>query len=145
MDKRNMTMDSSGDMEKYRFNVPFDLSVEDAIKTISGEAICHVEGVLGLMGGVTDIFKRDEDLRRGISVNWNKNGCEVSARIIGDDAYDTKKTLIAVRHSITHALQEGAGMENIELDLSMADSMEKSEFIEKYGANRTCECAATEI
>lgn len=145
MEKKFMTSDSSEGTNKDRYNVPFDMSVDDAIKTITGEAICHVNGVLGLKGGLTDIFKRDEDLRRGILVSRNENGYVVSARIIGDEAYDTEEILVAVRCSITHALREGAGMENTELSLIMDDSMSKSKFIEKYGSDRTCECAATEV
>lgn len=143
--EKNMTSGLSDDINKSRYNVPFDMSVDDAIKTITGEAICHVPGVLGLKGGLSDVFKRDEDLRRGISVSRNKTGYEVSAHVIGDAAYDTEEILVAVRISITHALQEGAGMENIELSLSMVDSMSKSDFIEKHGADRTCECIATEV
>ena len=127
--------------EQARYNVPYDLPPEDAVKEITGQAICHVNGVLGLKGNLGDIFKRGDDLRRGITVNLDAAPMLVSARIIGDIEVDGKKLVREVHDAVLYALKEGAGMNDVDLDIELDDMLERDSFYEKYGAGRGCEYA----
>lgn len=127
------------DTEKARFHVPYDLSTDNAIKTITGEAICHVDEVLGLKGDLSDVFKRGDDLRRGITVRSSSLPPTVEARVIADVNADALSLLEEVRSAVQHALAQGAGMEGVEVKVEVADSMTPTAFYHKYGPDRSCE------
>lgn len=127
--------------EEARFGVPYDLSVEDAVKRITGEAICHTEGVLGLKGGLTDVFKRDEDLRRGVHISMDGPVYVINVNIIGEWGENEQALAAEVQGDIEKALRDGAGMQNTEVHVNIDSMLTKKDFIEKYGEDRTCECA----
>lgn len=141
MREMKVPVDPDANMEQARYNVPFDLTEEDAIKSITGQAICHVDGVLGLKGTLGDVFKRDNDITRGITVFVNDAETEIKARIIVDAAYNQKQVAEAVQQSILRALYEGAGIQLVQLTVEVDSAMESTAFYEKYGPDRTCSAA----
>lgn len=117
--------------------------VEDAkmdnkvLKQMVGDAIRGVDGVLALKGGLTDIFKRDEDLTRGITVHQSNDGkVRVSAKVIAESGYDSAQLIQQLTDRITQAMQSQAGLQPEKVEVEIADKMTQAEFYDKYDADR---------
>ena len=127
---------------KARYNVPYTLDSTTAIAKIVGEAICHVEGVLGLKSHLGDVFKRSDDIARGVVVNRDGNyQYTISARLITDENYIPAKVVDEVKDAITYSLKQGAGLSVYEPDIEVAGAMSSEDFIAQYGEDKGCECA----
>lgn len=109
----------------------------ETIKQVVGRAIARVHGVLGLKGGITDIFKSDEDLTRGISVHTSgENRITVSAKVIAELGYSEAELLIELTAAINTAMQNELGLAPEEIDIEITNALTREEFEEKYGASR---------
>lgn len=106
------------------------------IKTVVGEAIGSVPGVLALKGGLTDIFKKGEDLTRGISVQKEDGHVNVSAKVITDSNYDNQELIQQMTDAITDNLQMQMGLIADDIYVEIAETMTESEFYKKYDADR---------
>lgn len=113
-----------------------DLRDKD-IKEIVGRQISTVDGVLGLKGGLTDVFKADEDLTRGISVSVNRDGkVKVSAKVILADYANAADVIAQITQSVTDALQNEVGLRPEKVDIEVADTMSREAFYDKYSMER---------
>lgn len=131
--------------KEARYNVPYTLDSVTAIAKIAGEAICHVDGVLGLKSRLGDIFKRSDDISRGVSVEGAANyGYSISARLIVDESYVPARVVDQAKEAIAYSLKQGAGLVIYQPDIEADAAMSREEFYEKYGADKSCECARDE-
>ncbi len=108
------------------------------IKEIVGEALSEVDGVLALKSGLTDIFKKDDDLTRGISVGINQDDAtvKVGAKLIADSAFSSPEIISEATELVAEALRHEAGLEMKEIDIDVAESMSWDAFVDKYGVDR---------
>lgn len=108
------------------------------VKEIVGEAVSDVDGVLALKGGLADIFKKDEDLTRGITVSVDEadGTVKVSARLIIDAAYTSAEVIREATELIASALQHEAGLDIRKIDIEVAESLSGAEFLERYNEDR---------
>ena len=107
------------------------------IKEAVGEAVSGIPGVLALKGGLTDIFKKDEDLTRGVSVRVNDDDrVEVSVKVIAETGYNEADLIRQMTDAITDDLQMELGMVADRVDVKVAQTMSRDEFLDKYDADR---------
>lgn len=107
------------------------------IKEVVGQAISGIPGVLGLKGKLSDIFKKDEDLTRGISARKAGDGrVSVSARVIADSGYNSGMLIDDMTEAITYALQAQLGLVADKIEIDIAETMTEAEFYDKYDADR---------
>lgn len=107
------------------------------IQEVVGEAISGVDGVLALKGGLTDIFKKDEDLTRGISVHVDsENNVNVKAKVISDADYSADAVAQQATEAINDCIRENLGLTVGTVEIDVADTMTRGEFFEKYDAER---------
>lgn len=116
--------------------LPYDPDTRD-IKECVGAAISSVPGVLALKGGLTDMFKKDEDLTRGITVTRG-NGYRVSvkAKVIAEAGYDEVALIQQMTRAITDDLRTQMALTADKVDIEIADTMTEIEFFDKYDADR---------
>ena len=102
---------------------------EKVVSQLVGEAIAGVAGVLGLKGGLTDIFKKDDDLTRGVTVEaLDDNKAKVSVRLIADDDHNAGEVITGVAAAITGALQRQAGLQPATVEIELAEGPPRKEF-----------------
>ena len=107
------------------------------IQQAVGRAIAGEDGVLGLKGRLTDIFKRDEDLTRGIVVHrMDGRQVAVSAKVIAEAGYDASDLLQRLADSITFVLEDELGLIANTVDVQIAETMTRAGFYEKYDPER---------
>lgn len=120
----------------YVESVETDYSQRD-IKQVVGEAIAGVNGVLGLKGKLTDIFKQGEDLTRGITLRkLDGDYVDVSAKVIAEAGYNSTELLQNLSDAITLALEEELGLRVGKMDVEIAETLTRAGFYEKYDPER---------
>lgn len=110
---------------------------EDALAAGIGQSIAQINGVLGLKGGLTDIFKSGDDVTRGITISLRSNNLvEITAKLITDTVQNTNELLKLIVSAVTHTLQQDFGMQTGRIDIDFAEQMTHQDFEEKYGKDR---------
>lgn len=109
----------------------------EQVQCAVGEVLAAMPAVLGLKGGLTDIFKDDDDLRRGISVQVTAyNDAKITAKLITDETYSTADVLAQATAKITEMLKSQFGLGLQKLDVQVAQSMSRAAFEKEYGKSR---------
>lgn len=108
------------------------------VKEIVGECLSEVDGVLALKGGLSDVFKKDEDLTRGISVSVDEADCtvKVAAKLITDASFSNAEVISKATELIASTLLHEAGLDIRKIEIDVAESLSFSDFIARYGIDR---------
>lgn len=107
------------------------------IKRVVGAAIAAVPGVLGLKGGLSDLFKKDDDLTRGISVHfYGGENVRIKAKVIAEKGYNEETLAGDVRESIRLALAAELALTADRVSIEIADTMTPEEFCDKCDAGQ---------
>ena len=109
----------------------------DGIKEVVGAAISGIPGVLALKGGLTDIFKANEDLTRGVSAKKSDGGhVSIGAKVIAESGYDEADLVQQVTEAIADELQAQLGLIADKVEIDVTETLSREEFYDKYDADR---------
>lgn len=109
---------------------------KNRIEQAVGASIKDIPGLLALKSGLGDLFKRDEDLSRGIAVTETDTGARVKIKVIAETGYDPSALIREMTDRITLALRDKMGLVTDKLEVEIADTMTPEEFQENCKAER---------
>ncbi len=108
-----------------------------AVQQMVGDAILHTGGVLGVMGGLRDIFKSEEDVTRGIILHLSSAdfcSATVKAELIIQKGCDVDAVLEEASANVANVLQKRARLGIEDVRLTLAEEMTPEEFEERCTA-----------
>lgn len=88
------------------------------IKRMVGEAVQDTDGVLGLKGSITDLFKDLDDPTRGVSIRVNsENEATARMRVITEAGMNIPAVVSEATEKVVDALQNEAGLKADEVTI----------------------------
>ncbi len=105
-----------------------------AMQRIAGEAVAHVDGVLGVKAGMGDLLKGEDDKTAGVEVHVSDKGeADVQVRIITEFGRSIPEVADEVMGRIQGRLWSLAGVVTHRVSVEVADTMTPAEYDKQYG------------
>ncbi len=106
---------------------------KESIKRMVGGALHEIPAVLAVKSYLGDIFKKNDDITKGIVVHKTSEGrIGVALRVVGDKDTDTEHLIRQMTNAITGVLQMEPGVEVGALSIQIVHTMSQAEFYEKH-------------
>lgn len=138
--------DSMGNMDTQKSNTATatitpasHTQIDDkAIRKMAGEAVMSVDGVLGIGGGIVNMFKKDDDVSTGVSVDLSDDNkkAKVNAKIITEYGKNIPEIVEKITSTVAEALHGMAGITTEEVNVEVADSLTREQYKEKFASNQ---------
>ena len=109
---------------------PSNARIDDkVVKKLVGEAVFQVDGVLDAKDGLTDMFKSDDDMTRGITVSISdEHSATICAKIVTETGKNIPDIVNNITKADTETLQANAGIAVKDLEVEVTDTMTKEEY-----------------
>lgn len=103
---------------------------EKVVKKLVGEAIAGIDGVLDKKDTLSDLFKSDDDVTRGLTLDINNERKEVSvaARVVVESVKNIPDIVNAATKAVTKVIQQTTGLAVKDICIEVADTLTKEEY-----------------